>query len=177
MLTITPTAVADILRKAADRIEERGWYHGAWLGPDGQRCAGQAIKEICLETAIGPPDHIGCAVCAQTLLNAVVTHLTRYLRWDSIPMWNDAPRRTASEVIDAIRACATWLEIDISRTVAPPPETQREYQPPEGLAWAMKDEIWQPTNKSEELFQRLMADLYPNPVDAAARAEFQLANT
>lgn len=106
---------ADILDRAAEVIERNGWHQGDYFNRD-QEGAG-----------INPAD---CAVCTRGAINIVATGgnpvndydvngvaaaeaLDLFL-WDTfeaegrygIAPWNDAPERTAAEVIAVLREAA-----------------------------------------------------------------------
>lgn len=88
--------VADVLDRAADEIEARGWHQGDWIEDDtGCVCAEGALyfagaSAKLVAVSISPTgklfrDHIG----------------------ESIVDWNDAPERTQAEVVAALRSAAT----------------------------------------------------------------------
>jgi hypothetical protein len=105
---------SDVLNKAADLIEERGWQNADHsVGDDPWGGGADGSTPLCLEggilAALGlstgkeliPP--IGFTRCAS--YRAVADHLYG----DPARMvftWNDAPGRTAAEVIEVLRACA-----------------------------------------------------------------------
>jgi putative intracellular protease/amidase len=94
------STVADVLDRAADVIAERGHCKGDYEGPDGSVCA---IGALLVAIAGGPADP----------LNARQFHTYMSARdWASdvvgnaVARWNDAPERTADEVIAALREAA-----------------------------------------------------------------------
>ena len=114
---MTGLTVSETLYRAADLIEERGWTRGGednphpW-GPDGS-------EAVCLEGALAAAT--GLMSTWDTPLsafykcpahNAVCAYLERNPSPQSSPIvdalwqWNDDPGRTASEVIEVLRACA-----------------------------------------------------------------------
>lgn len=85
----------EVLLRAADRIERFGWVQGRAHGDGGSCCALGAISAVLgagfttgLESMqIVLARHLGIAPC-------------------NVARWNDAPGRTASDVITALRAAA-----------------------------------------------------------------------
>ena len=99
---------ADILDKAADLIEQRGWAQGYFVDHRGGLCARGAIYAACgMEPdpdphvrivewpGWNPADPAWDALCQ---LDTAVD--------DFAEMWNDAPERTKEEVVSALRAAA-----------------------------------------------------------------------
>jgi hypothetical protein len=82
---------SQVLRKAAEVIEEFGWIQGEYGGADEGYCVDGAIQ--C--AAHGAYDRF----LARSLLCG-------YLRASWLPLWNDAPERTKDQVIAALRAAA-----------------------------------------------------------------------
>jgi hypothetical protein len=103
---------SEVLNKAADLIEERGWVQGGVNGIDDPW--GLAGGPVCLEgsivAALGLKFRSALYDCPA--YNAVAQHLDRKPMpadapfHDSLWAWNDAPARTASEVIEVLRAAA-----------------------------------------------------------------------
>lgn len=82
---------SEVLDRAADLIEERGWARpGDWSST---LCASNAIVRASGETYA--PAH-----------DALVLYLGGDGHVHGIFAWNDAPGRTAAEVIEVLRACA-----------------------------------------------------------------------
>lgn len=100
---------ADILDKAADLIEERGWHQGDYVGPTGCLCPYGAMYLAVGITPAGrgntndwpgwTPDRGG------PFLDAA-RWLARYLRGRAVSVWNDAEGRTKEEVVSTLRAAA-----------------------------------------------------------------------
>jgi hypothetical protein len=107
---------SEVLNRAADLIEERGWAQGPawdWYG-DG--------SALCLEGAIGiaagiptesttwqPHNECPAGVAVREYLGlAAVAPYPRTVRDGSQPLWtwNDEATRTAAEVIEVLRAAA-----------------------------------------------------------------------
>ena len=105
---MTPTS--EILNKAADLIEERGWVQGTGWGRD--------TAALCLEGGIAAAAGIvrtlgnGFIYQGCPAYDAVCSYLNRHPRprqypvLDSLWDWNDTPGRTAEEVIEVLRAAA-----------------------------------------------------------------------
>lgn len=97
---------SEILNKAADLIEERGWGQGSetWNNHNG---AGLCLEGgILAATGMKLTDDFE----ACPAYRAVWAHLENDDRWGayrgSLYNWNDAPGRTAEEVIEVLRATA-----------------------------------------------------------------------
>ena len=84
---------SEVLNKAADLIERKGWWHSGIPNNDGH-CASNAILHV--------EDLSTSDLSAH---EALWTHLDGTSPTD-IFAWNDAPERTAAEVIEVLRACA-----------------------------------------------------------------------
>lgn len=100
---------ADVLDRAADLIERNGWWQNFYydLGTDlpKRECAVCARGAINLAANGRTPDRLSDV--GQNALSA----LERYLGISgdhphSVADWNDAPERTAKEVIAALRGAA-----------------------------------------------------------------------
>ena len=101
---------SEVLNRAADLIEERGWATGN-CGMDASPGAA-----LCLEGALGAA--MGVAVVdglsaypiydyTEIEVAPVYQILQDYLAWMSdLYMWNDRRDRTQAEVVEALRACA-----------------------------------------------------------------------
>jgi hypothetical protein len=101
----TTVATSEVLNRAADLIEERGWIQG----PFGMRTV---TRELCLEGAVRLASggqttsdgallhYLASAPCPAG--NAVIAYLGEGEPW----LWNDEPGRTAAEVIEVLRAAA-----------------------------------------------------------------------
>jgi hypothetical protein len=114
--TITPKS---LLTRAADIIEERGWYQGSWTGNGGCVCTWGALNVALAEAADlvddeapKPPDpdyvpgdlYNVYASAEMTLANAIIDASCD--TGMGIAEWNDAPGRTKSEVQDLLRRAA-----------------------------------------------------------------------
>lgn len=100
--TLTP---AQVLRKAADLIERRGlWKAGrddTWPLDTDPHCVCTAIDSITGSDRIAYRQGI----------ESMRLHLgLRVQGGGEVPAWNDAPERTAEEVVREMRACAAKLE-------------------------------------------------------------------
>jgi hypothetical protein len=90
-----------VLAKAADLIEQHGWIQGDYGNPDTGFCAAGAIwwaiagrkRDISLETS----PHNGSFVAALDMLPYGV---------GGAASWNDNPRTTKEDVIQALRKAA-----------------------------------------------------------------------
>jgi hypothetical protein len=80
---------SEVLNRAADLIEKRGWWSPT---SKGALCANNAISE-----AADSPYAAAHEAFKNHIGGRVITDI-----WD----WNDAPDRTADEVIATLRACA-----------------------------------------------------------------------
>lgn len=106
--------ISEVLIKARDILQEKGWYQGNWHAPDGR---------VCLETAIA--EAIGEQIPSQVNFHPVGRTLINYLELEkmssavcpcgcgitmfggaSLASWNDRAERTFTEVIEALEVCA-----------------------------------------------------------------------
>lgn len=92
--------VAKVLREAAASVRKDGWTqtpfkNGGW----GKKCAGLAIA-----------DQFGVHTSVREEATAT---FSRYVGARNVPHWNDAPGRTAEEVISALESCADSLSSPI----------------------------------------------------------------
>lgn len=106
---------SDVLNRAADLIEERGWAKGAagWgrSGENAPLCLEGGIAAA-LGLSLGDSDaDAEFRTCPAYV--AVSTYLDMTYAYD----FNDAPYRTASEVIEVLRACAV-IEASREREMA-----------------------------------------------------------
>jgi hypothetical protein len=112
---------SDTLNRAADLIEERGWSQGnGWI-----LSSAPTDATLCLEGGIqAATGRMGIHHCPA--YKAVVDYLNTTRPADINPTlgyvipwsWNDQPTRTASEVIEVLRACAAIeqaRESDVAR--------------------------------------------------------------
>ena len=87
----------EVLLKAADIIEEKGWYQGNMIGPKGELCmlgalnvaSDYSLEYFNVRTVVR--DHLHISVKDKSF---------------SLSNWNDAPERTKEEVIAALRGAA-----------------------------------------------------------------------
>lgn len=84
--------VADVLNGAADLIERDGWCQNTSHGAGGTRCAVAAIRDA-------RPLPVG-------VYTGALEWFERTLGCPSAALWNDAPGRTKTEVVAALRAAA-----------------------------------------------------------------------
>jgi len=93
---------ADVLRKAADMIEPEGcWIQGAWgLDREGKVTMSANAVRWCADWAIAVAARDGYSPARQALKAAV----------GSIPIWNDAPNQTQTNVVATMRSVADKLE-------------------------------------------------------------------
>jgi hypothetical protein len=94
------STVADVLDRAADVIAERGLCKGSFEGPDGSVCAGGALRVALTGGPTNPlgDDQFGTYMYAVHRMTDVVD--------DVVVNWNDAPQRTADDVIAALQEAA-----------------------------------------------------------------------
>lgn len=85
----------EVLLRAADHMEKYGWRQRR-RGMRGEPCC--AIGAIAAAIPDSEPD--------DALEMSARAALRRHARIDDIPAWNDAPDRTAAEVIAALRGAA-----------------------------------------------------------------------
>jgi len=97
--------IADVLDRAADRIERDGWWQGDYYeGADLDIYAGATLRlaprPCCLTGALWAES--GDAHAAMD----VVSIIGDYVGNDLPAVWNDAPERTQAEVVAALRGAA-----------------------------------------------------------------------
>jgi hypothetical protein len=90
----------DILRRAAELLGERGWCQGEIEDGDGRMCAVGAIRRAASEVM-----HTRHSWSESVALNRLRGQV-RTREMHSIPRWNDAPERTAEDVILAMKRAA-----------------------------------------------------------------------
>ncbi len=86
-----------ILLNAAQYLREHGWTQEQYGQAGGPACAFGAMM-------FGPTHH------DKTSVGLASYKLEKFIRCDDIVFWNDAPVRTADEVIAAMEACARHIE-------------------------------------------------------------------
>lgn len=104
---------AVVLNKAADLIEERGWFQGNIRDDDKRLCANIALSVAAevrgdLMQGEGASERYALYTQAQV---ALLKHLDIQpelgrVRGEAVICWNDTPGRTLSEVATAMRAAA-----------------------------------------------------------------------
>ena len=94
-MELTP---ADVLDRAADLIEEKGWCQHRYKGYFGAYCALGAINEI---NYGNPSGVVGTKAEAEVLLEGKLGL--------DVARWNDAWEQTAEAVIDTLRDVARGL--------------------------------------------------------------------
>lgn len=90
------TPVAKVLLDAADYIEKYGHHKGAFRHLDHP----EMMPRVCAIGALIMVEHHSDARCAAG------ERLEAFIGSRDIPGWNDAPERTAGEVISALRGAA-----------------------------------------------------------------------
>ncbi len=92
---------SQVLNKAADLIEERGWRRGPGMQIDSVGlCLEQAVSAAAGNIIAGSYAYLQAIPCAAG--HALIEHLGNNQPY----IWNDEPGRTASEVIEVLRATA-----------------------------------------------------------------------
>ena len=104
-MTTSPTSMtaAEVLRRAADYIEEHGWRQQVLGCNGGPRCA---VGAMC--SAVGKSGIPLSGDCPEMF--AAWDALQASLDAFSIAQWNDHRDRTATEVISTLRRVADELE-------------------------------------------------------------------
>lgn len=107
------TSSTDVLLKAAELLGEKGWCQGQSIDNDGRMCAVGAIRSAGQELLGGSMwgnrlDEAGDA------LDRFFAHINDGLKpvsvidpFQSIPEWNDNPRRTVEDVILELKRTAS----------------------------------------------------------------------
>lgn len=113
-----PSAVAQVMRGAAERLDKVGWCQGTAVNEAKNECAAQAMTMVAVEMVAANPslkslggrdcDHDNChAICLGGDASGV---FARFLGVDYTVKWNDAPGRTADEVTTNLRQCADQID-------------------------------------------------------------------
>jgi hypothetical protein len=98
---------SEVLNRAADLIEERGWTTG-----EGWPEADPEVTALCLEGGIMAAQGMTLSNQAGLFTCPAYRAVRDYLDWQPkigqtyLFQWNDRPNRTAAEVIEVLRACA-----------------------------------------------------------------------
>lgn len=119
----------EILTKAAEVIEERGWYQGGFM--PSLTDMDPADLPVCVLAAINvaadhdPDEGFGPAGDRQDAALALAEHLGLRAALDDFEEegienvigndWNDRPERTAEQVTAALRECAAELSKETTR--------------------------------------------------------------
>lgn len=110
--------VAADLRAAAEVLKRDGWTQGAYHSDDGCHCALGAIARVISARSDRPnPDRWKPWADSSVRLRLDALALANHLGDPVFPRlavtdWNDAPGRTADEVIAALEAAADAAEAD-----------------------------------------------------------------
>lgn len=94
--------MAELVRRAANAIDERGLFQGDFYDPwesDPDKCAVCAIGALRL-AATGRPD---AEADDEQFVQDTITAFAQFLGVDSVPDWSDEAGRTTAEVRDAYR--------------------------------------------------------------------------
>lgn len=97
--------LSSILMQASRIIQERGWANGS----DADPWAGLTGQSVCAEGAIAAAMQLDGLGYNRVVANGcpAFTAVTKYLGFeDRLWAWNDAPGRTATEVINTLKAAA-----------------------------------------------------------------------
>ncbi|MCW2900031.1 MAG: hypothetical protein JWO67_2296 [Streptosporangiaceae bacterium] len=98
--------VAADLRAAADVLRRDGWTQGSYHGPGGCHCALGALVVATTGEELDPDED---PEVWSVRYSGAVEVLEKYTKRHT-PQWNDAPGRTADEVIAALLAAADAAE-------------------------------------------------------------------
>lgn len=119
---------ANLLRRAADILGEKGWCQGSLTNPDGNVCAMGAFHQAAYEIYPEAQEFYSPAdfsvmydrMQVQSDAASAMAHVLdlpepRYfselgLTKNPIPAWNDAPERSAEDVILAMKNAAQHVE-------------------------------------------------------------------
>lgn len=101
--------VAQILRKAAEALRKKGHTKGTRLNHAGQMCAIGAIEHVTNGNYIDDSDAAVKALGEHVPQSPIERHTRNPISW-AIADWNNAPERTAEEVIATFEAAACCEE-------------------------------------------------------------------
>lgn len=87
--------VSETLERAAEILEHDGWCQGRYVSEDGSRCLMGALWRAAYDGG-----------GAYTLPEEESLRKFLGVGYRRLSQWNDAPGRTAKEVVAALRACA-----------------------------------------------------------------------
>jgi hypothetical protein len=97
---------SEILEKAAEELEKHGWTKGHFGTAKGPKCASGAIRFV----STGRPSNYpwNSREASQALLE--LERSLPQMGHSTLVSWNDAPRRTAKQVIELFRKTARRLK-------------------------------------------------------------------
>lgn len=109
-MATTGLSTAETLRAAADIIDQRGWYQGAYIGPDDSVC----LLGACYYAARTDPydDAYSSSADGPAAYREAVAALADRLGVDVVAelgTWNDRQHRTAFQVTNLLRLVADEL--------------------------------------------------------------------
>lgn len=107
-----PIATAELLTKAADIIDQRGWCQGSFVPPNSDPRTAPVCAEAAISVAGGVmPNGYGYASAGvdAAIAARAARRVFRHRVQRAISDWNDAPERTAGQVTAELRACANEL--------------------------------------------------------------------
>jgi hypothetical protein len=105
MSSTIPTP-ASLLNRAADILDERGWFQGNYMSPDGCVCALGSLH-LAANELVGAPNRATFATGPE--FEAALDRIYGALQsdsMDSIADWNDSEGRTKDEVQAMLRRAA-----------------------------------------------------------------------
>jgi hypothetical protein len=111
-LNNNPSDTADVLRKAADVIDQRGWCQGSFVPPNSDPLTAPVCAEAAISVAGGVlPFGRGFASAGvdAAIAARAARRVFRHRVQRPISDWNDEPERTAEQVTAELRACANEL--------------------------------------------------------------------
>ena len=103
---------SEILSKAADIIDERGWYQGHYMpwGADRASCPVCALGAINVAAGFPPDGSPDESSDVAGPAGGAAAELVLWLGGNfEIDHWNDAPGQSAAVVVRELRACAADL--------------------------------------------------------------------
>jgi hypothetical protein len=105
--------VHEVLRKAADLIEQRGWAQRRFEDANGRLCIHGAIHLVVSRLAVRNDwdrDSLSTAAWHQFLEYILAEGVEPDLVRLGFMRWNDSPERTKEEVVRALREAAVWRQ-------------------------------------------------------------------
>lgn len=110
--------VPEVLRRAAEVIEYRGWYQGSFQDPVGDRenCAVCALGALHVAVGASPAGWI-MSQEQRDLLDEAERAVKKLIPapptgYEAVPIWNDTVAKSASEVTAVLRQAADMAEAD-----------------------------------------------------------------